>query len=157
MNDDELKACVARAFADVPRPEQFTPREHCEECAEHDETLRRFDPDTIGLTELGNPGNDPMCYVTPEAFRYYFPALVRLALDSGSGPDSYLGPFLFHVLNDGENNLSFRNFTKPQREATLAVLRHLRTNKARDIEAWALQGELDDAIALWTGLLAETQ
>jgi hypothetical protein len=157
MTDEEIKAGVARAFADVPRPERFTPREHCEECAEHDETLRRFDPDTIGLEQLGNPGWDPMCYVSPEAFRYYFPALVRLALDSGGGPHSYLSSFLFHVLHDGENNLGFRHFTRPQREATLAVLRHLRTNRSGEIEAWALQGELDDAVALWTGLAAEEQ
>lgn len=155
MNDPDLKTRVARAFADVPRPEHFTSREHCEECAEHDETLRRFDPDTIGLEQLGNPGHDPLCYVSPEAFRYYFPALVRLALDSDGGQDSYLGSFLFHVLHDGENNLSFRHFTKPQREATLAVLCHLRGSKAREIEAWALQGELEDAIALWTGLAKE--
>ena len=157
MNDDDIEAAVARAFAYVPRPERFTPREHCEECGGHDETLRRFDPATIGLEQLGNSGHDPLCCATPEAFRYYFPALVRLALETGSGPSSYLGSFLFHVLHDGENRPAFRRFSPCQRGPVLAVLRHVRDAKPTAVEAWALQSELEEAITLWAGLAGEAE
>jgi len=35
-----------QAFQDCPRPEHFT-NFHCEECAEHDDTLLSRTPDTI--------------------------------------------------------------------------------------------------------------
>jgi hypothetical protein len=121
------------------------------ECADHNETLRAFDRDTIGLAQLGNPGWDPMCFVLPEAFQYYFPAMVRLTIDS-RGLDSYLDQFLFHITYDGENSRYFRNFTKPQRQVTLEVLRYIRANLVESIGEWELESELEEAISLWTKL-----
>ena len=55
--------------------------------------------DTISLNELGNPGWDPICFVSSiDGFRYYLPAFARLSC--GKGDDYYLGQFLFH-LNSG--------------------------------------------------------
>lgn len=49
-----------------PKPGHFTNYQHCDECAEHDETLRSTDVDTIGLGELGNPAWDPICFCSSE-------------------------------------------------------------------------------------------
>ena len=83
MKQPVLEA-VARAFDDEPRPENFGNYRHCCECAEHDKTLRAHSPETIGLDELGKPSWDPMCFATDEGYRYYMPALARLALGSGN-------------------------------------------------------------------------
>ena len=40
----------------INKPAHFTNYEHCEECAEHDETLLSKTIDSIGLDEIGNEG-----------------------------------------------------------------------------------------------------
>lgn len=154
MNAGQLTQQVEAAFAEVPRPARFTDRDHCCECAEHDDTLAAFERDTIGLAQLGNPGWDPLCFVLPEAFLYYFPAMARLVLDP-EGDDGYLEQFLFHMTYEGEESRFFRHFSKPQRQAALALLRHLRADKAERIEEWNLETDLDTALALWTKLAEE--
>ena len=52
----------------MPKPEHFTNYRHCCECAEHDATLLAYDVNAIGVEQLGNPGWDPLCFVSPEAF-----------------------------------------------------------------------------------------
>jgi hypothetical protein len=91
----ELLFRIQQAFQGVQRPEHFTNYQHCDECFDHDETLRGQTPETIGLTELGNPGWDPICFISVEGFHYYLPALSRLAL--GQVPEYYLDQFLFHL------------------------------------------------------------
>jgi hypothetical protein len=116
----ELLRAVERAFADVERPEHFTRYMHCCECAEHDETLRAATPATIGLPELGNPGWDPMCFVSVEGFHYYLPALARLAL--GRGKDYYLDQLLCHLRYPPER---IARMSADQRLALRRLLEHL--------------------------------
>ena len=142
---------VDEAFAEADRPEHFTDHTHCEECAEHDETLRSFDRDSIGLEQLGNPGWDPMCFVNPEGFLYYLPAMVRLALSS-RGQEGYLDQFLFHLTYEGEKSRFFGHFSGPQRRAVLEVLRWIGENMTGLVREWSLEGEMDEALALWNGL-----
>ncbi|MTW23069.1 hypothetical protein [Allochromatium palmeri] len=89
---------IDAAFGTVPRPEHFTNYLHCEECAEHDGLLRARDRQTLSLADVGNPGWDPLCFITPEGLAYYFPTLARLAL---AEPDTlygwYADQFLFHL------------------------------------------------------------
>ena len=85
---------VRELFGHVPRPTEFTNAQHCCECAEHNELLQSHNPDSIGYRELGSPAWDPVCFTTIPAFKYYFPALVRLAIE-GRGEHYYLDQFLF--------------------------------------------------------------
>jgi hypothetical protein len=113
---DAILRQIAAAFAGTPRPERFTDFRHCCECAEHDETLRAHDPETLGLAQL-SPAWDPICFATLPAYLYYLPGLARLAL--GTGADYFLDQFLFHLRGD-----RVRAFTGAQRRAVLALLRH---------------------------------
>lgn len=150
---------VSQVFAANRRPERFTNRDHCDECAEHDDTLRNASPETIGLAELGNPGWDPLCFVYPEAFKYYFPAMVRLALD----PDlkgEYLDQFLFHLTYDWEQSRFFRHFTLAEREVTLAVFNHIWQLLENLPAGWMAWPNIDDwlaAIELWESLVAQAE
>ena len=76
MASPDLIAEAALLFGNERRPEHFTNYRHCCECAEHDETLRNTTPDQLTYDDV-SPGWDPLCFITPEGFRYYFPALVR--------------------------------------------------------------------------------
>jgi hypothetical protein len=89
----------------VPKPEHFTNHRHCCECAEHDETLLAQDVNSIGIEQLGNPGWDPLCFVSPEGFLYYLPALIRITLATMDKPqERYLDQLLFHLIRDGKDH-----------------------------------------------------
>ena len=90
----EIIVAVQDAFCNVSRPQEFiygTCR--CEECEGHNQTMSLYTPETITLAVLGNPGSDPMCFANDQAFRYYLPAMIRLAFDA----DYYLDQLLFHL------------------------------------------------------------
>src|SRR5262245_8346730 len=79
----------------VPRPAHFTNYRHCCECAEHDAILLAYDVQTLSRKQLGNPGWDPLCFVSPEGFLYYMPALIRLTLETMETPqERYLDQLL---------------------------------------------------------------
>ena len=87
-------------FEAEQRPEHFTDYRHCEECAEHNDTLKKYARYELPLHALDNPGWDPICFLTPQAFRYLFPRLCELAY--AMGEDYYLDQFLFHLENNSE-------------------------------------------------------
>jgi len=152
MNKEQIELYVEQVFSGNAIPENYTNRDHCDECAEHDETLRSYTPKSIGLEQLGNAGWDPICFVLPKAFKYYFPALVRLSLDS-EGSNGYLDQFLFHVTYQGEDSRFFKHFSKAERGATLKVLQYIESNMDDLVHGWNLDNELKEAIGLWSKLV----
>ena len=44
--------------------------------------MQAFDNDTLTLTPLENPGWDPVCFLTPEGFRYFAPGLIRVQIEA---------------------------------------------------------------------------
>lgn len=138
-----------RLFGDAPRPEHFTDHRHCCECAEHDETFRVHTPATIGLSELGSPAWDPVCFATDPAFRYFFPALVRLAW-AGTGDTYYLGQFLFHLRADGRRNSRWKAFSVEQRRFVVELLEAFLEERAAEIENNLDTDSLLEAIAIWS-------
>ena len=154
MTAAEVKEQAYHAFGDLPRPRHFTNYQHCEECAVHDETLRSHDPRTISYEELGNPGWDPICFALPQAFLYYFPALVRLALD-GRDRESYLDQFLFHVTYEGEESRFFKHFSREQRQVTLTTLCYIRERMKTEVAECMLGEQLTEAVDLWEKLVED--
>lgn len=114
----------ARQLFQTNKPDHFTNYTHCCECAEHDELLRTFDVDTIGIAELGNPGWDPICFCSDEGKKYYMPALIRLSLETIHG-HFYLDQFLFHLESDGRRNTFFLSCTPSQREFIASFIHYL--------------------------------
>lgn len=136
-------------FSDLERPEHFTDHTHCPECAEHDATLNAHTPQTISLKELGNPGWDPICFTTDQAFQYYFPAMARLAIE-GSGDSYYVNQFLFHVVGDGRESCRWRACSPDKRAAVVNVLEALLELKAEEIEQNGDADQLLKAIEIWS-------
>lgn len=149
--DSEVLDIVEKAFANVPRPDRFTDNTHCDECAEHDELLRQRTRATLNLQDVGNPGWDPICFVSPEGFAYYLPALARLALAAPDEDGGWCGDqFFFHLRYDGSANARVRACDARQRAAVVALLRHIRASRPRLVEEHLAGPALDDAIAAWT-------
>ncbi len=93
MAREEAIERVRRAFQEVPRPSLFIRGTcFCSECVEHNDLLAAHTPDTITMRELGLPAWDPICAASDQAFAYYLPAMVRLALE-----EDYEDQLLFHL------------------------------------------------------------
>ena len=150
MSDAEALSVVAAAFEECRRPEHFTDHTHCCECAEHDALLRSRNRDTLTVADVGNPGWDPICFVTNEGFAYYFPALARLALTEPTGRHAwYLEQLLFH-LNDEDRPQKRRSACSPrQREAVVCFLQHVLEARQRLLHDYLCEAELLAKIGLW--------
>jgi len=97
MKKDEVMAEVQGAFAGIPRPVMFIRGTcKCEECIEHEQTMQSLPATDLSLDTLANPGWDPICFASDEAFAYLLPSLVKLVLEH---PDDYIQQFLFHLEN----------------------------------------------------------
>jgi hypothetical protein len=129
-SDADILQRVQKAFARCRRPEHYGDFTHCEECAEADELFRSRDVHTLSIKDVGLPGG-PICFISPEGFTYYLPALVRLALDA---PDDfygwYGGPLFSQLCSDGQRNARFLACTPEQRRVVVEVLHHLAETRA---------------------------
>jgi hypothetical protein len=142
---DELINEALILFPETCRPDNFTDPEHCEECREHNETLLAATREEITFNELGNPGWDPICFINGDGFKYYFPAMVRLAL-KGSGDEYYITQFLFHITE----NSSCTGFTLEQSQFVVEVLQYLLEKRSDELEMFLEADDVLNAIALWS-------
>ena len=117
---------IKKLFGEEERPDHFTDHMHCEECADHDATLQQYDNTNLPVDKVNNQAWDPVCFLTPEGFRYFYPRLCELAY--GSGDDFYLESFLIHL----ENNLHL--LTADEKEATFEMLLDIYEKIPDDIE-----------------------
>jgi hypothetical protein len=148
--DDRVLNRIDAAFGIVDRPEHFTDYGHCCECAEHDELLRARDRETLTISDVGNPGWDPLCFTSPQGIAYYFPALARLALappDYGYG--WYADQLLFHLCYGFAENAFFRFCTPSQRAAVTGLLAHIIESRADLVELYGSTDEILRCHELW--------
>lgn len=68
-----------QAHFQYPRPDDYINRYHCSECEEHYQELLNVPVEKLEYAHLENQGWDPTCFLSPDGFRYYFPALARVA------------------------------------------------------------------------------
>jgi len=150
MTDAESLEHIGEAFASAARPEHFTDRAHCCECAEHDDLLRSRDVDSLKVGDVGNPGWDPICFATNEGFSYYFPALARLALaDPTYEYGWYFEQLLFHLTYEGSTNRRLLAATSRQREAVVLLLRHVQATRHALVTEHNCERELQQALTTW--------
>ena len=118
---------VKKQFGNVPRPGMFTGGTcKCEECLAHEEEMRTFDADNLPLDKLNNPGWDPICFASDEAFVYLLPGLVKLVLDHA---DDYLQQFLFHI----EQPDRVKTLSLAQAQALIQLLDFLAIHEAEAV------------------------
>jgi hypothetical protein len=140
-----------KAFASYARPEHFTDHTHCEECAEHDQTMRSRPLSEIGVAELGNPGWCPIPFLTKQAYGYVMPRLIELALTAGS-PDRPGDSFVFCyllALTPKPEHRDLDYFTSEQRAAIEASLHYIRDHMAPLVKTECCEDDLAMALARW--------
>lgn len=142
---------VDRSFASAIKPEHFTNYRHCDECREHDDLLRMRDRETLTIQDVGNAGWDPICFISPEGFAYYFPALARIALADPRGPEGWYGPqLLFHLTSEGDQGRFVQHFTPEQRQAVAAVLAYILEAQWDRVLDYLCDHQLQSAIDIWS-------
>ena len=150
MTDDEAIALVRAAFADIERPEHFTNHQHCDECFEHDETLRSFDPDSLPRDVLTDGSWDPITMTTPPAFAYYLPGLARIVLGPPDPVWAWYGQQLCSQLSwNGPRNERWDFCTPEQRRAVATLLEHVLETRQELIESYDCQHDLLHALEIW--------
>lgn len=149
--DAAILAEIDATFGRVERPEHFTNFTHCEECAEHDELLRKRDRGTLGIEDVGNLGWDPICFCSPNGIAYYFPTLARLALAEQSFEqyDWYANQLLFHLYSGFTENAFFQYCGVAQRQAVAGFLAHIIETRASLIDLYASADEFLRCHELW--------
>ena len=149
MSDMQIVDEATEVFGKVARPEHFTDFTHCSECAEHDGTLSAHTPDTITREALGHAGWDPITFATDSGFRYFLPALIRMAL-TGTGDDYYIDQFLSQVIRDGPRNTRWCACTVEERTVLRKALNWLLEERAEDIDNNLDADQLMQAIDIWS-------
>jgi len=137
------------AIFKAEKPEHFTDFMHCEECAEHDQTLLNATILTIGLDELGNPGWDPICFCNEVGKKYYTPAFVRLSLETVNS-EFYFGQFLFHLEHNGKNNKYYLACTPDQRTFIAEFIAYMISTFSVEIEQNCYTEEALKTHEIWT-------
>lgn len=148
LEQSEVWEGIESAFSKCQKPHFFTDVSHCSECAEHNKALSNSNRDTIGLKELGNPCWDPICFVKPKGFLYYFPAMVRLAFDD-STDNEYLDQLLFHCSYEGSSSITYSHFSNEQVKATADLMRFLTRNWKEKLDNLLLTKESEKALKIW--------
>lgn len=139
----------AKVLFTEPRPDHFTNYNHCDECWEHDETLRQSDVDSIGMEQLGNPGWDPICFCSVAGKKYYMPALIRLALTTLE-KECYLDQLLFHLAWDDVKNALFVECNPEQRRFIAEFCSYLLEHHIDRIDQLNLGDELLSVYQIWS-------
>ncbi|GAB4190194.1 MAG: hypothetical protein Tsb002_17940 [Wenzhouxiangellaceae bacterium] len=132
---------LCNVFARRKRPEHFTDYKHCEECSDHDATLRSKDNDTISFKDVGNVSYSPISFISVEGFLYYLPGLARLA--GCDGDEYFLDTFLIYFDNperrDALNDL--------ERKVLSDYLIFLKESMSNSIQDNLDESDLDELIA----------
>jgi len=149
--DADIIGLVDEAFEEVSKPEHFTNFLHCQECAEHDATLREHDRETLRREHVNKPGWDPLCFCSAHGKAYYMPSLVRFSLaEPGPGGSQYWEQLLFHLEADGPNNELITFCDQHQRNAVAAFLAHLLEARTETVEASSSLEELLRVHGYWS-------
>lgn len=140
----------AKQLFQMPKPAHFTNYRHCCECAEHDTTLLAYDVDSISLQQLGNPAWDPLCFVSPEGFLYYLPALLQITLDTMDKPqERYFDQLLFHLIRDGKDHDLVRACSPKQRAFIATFLEYVIEQYSAELDECTYSDDMLKAYEIW--------
>jgi hypothetical protein len=154
MKAEDLKAMavVVDAFRSCPRPQHFTDYEHCTECAEHDQTLLLKDVNTLSIEDVGNVGWDPMCFVSPQGFLYYLPALARLCLGDPTYDYGWYGnQFFWHLISSGPKNARYLASSSEQRQSVVVFVEHVIESRSEFLDEYFAADDALSALQIWKG------
>jgi hypothetical protein len=154
-DDEKILGIIEKAFEGIKKPDHFTDYTHCDECYEHDQTLKNSSKETATRKDFGNAGWDPMTFSTGEGLLYYFPVLARFALLPNVWRDNdwYGDQLLSHLTWDGKSNKLLSVCNSKQQEAVFLYLKHLEVTRSQEITNYMASSELKQALLIWSDVI----
>lgn len=152
--DEEILIKIEEEFNRAKKPRHFTDYTHCNECHEHDQTLRNTSIETAKREYFGSAGWDPITFSSGEGFLYYFPVLARFALlpDLWVNNDWYGTQLISHLTWDGKSNKLYKECNNEQKKAVLMLLKHMEATRSRPINNYMITKELKLALKIWSDI-----
>ena len=150
MGKEQIIERAYASFSNFVRPEHFTNFSHCEECAEHDETMRSCSLHELGSKHVGNPGWSPIPFLTEQAFGYVFPRLLELSLTEGT--NNHGKPFLLqHLLatTPAPEYRNFKAFSSDHVAVVLDSIYYIRDKMSALVQRECCDANLGEAIEMW--------
>ena len=141
---------IAEKVFKVERPNFFVEPPHDLEGREHNATLMSSSIESIGIPELGNQGWDPLCFCSEEGMKYFFPALIRLSIETIKD-DFYFEQLLFHLGYQEQENRFLKSCSKEQKEYISIFLDFMINNHAEEIDYNLSTDSAIDVHQLWYG------
>ena len=128
--DEEALQLINECFGGLEKPEHFTNYQHCEECFEHNETLRSRDVSTLSIEDVGNICWQPISFSTPEGVSYYMPALAKLSLEPPTYNYGWYGETLgIHLSFNEEKNRIYNYCSEKQKNAISAFIKYIEESR----------------------------
>jgi hypothetical protein len=128
------------------KPGNFTGYSQCPESKDHNDTLRKSNRDNISIKELGV--YDPLCFCMIEGIKYYFPALIRVSLETMKS-DFYFSQLLFHLTYKGHDNYWYNEFTQSQRNLIHDFIESIIMEYPKRLEAHCSVDDAFEALTIW--------
>ena len=149
MNKLQLIEFSYKVFSSFNRPEYFTDISHCPECADHNNTMKKYNLDELGVNEIGNLCLSPLSFLTEEAFGYVMPRLIELATkESVNKEDSFLFNYLV-TLTPSEPDSRFEKFNEDQNLAIKYSLQFIKKELYSVAVRECFEEDLKAAIRAW--------
>jgi hypothetical protein len=153
--DGQVLAIIDQAFGSCRRPESFiVDWEASKECSEYEKRLRARSVETLTRNDVGDIGRDPLNFISPEGFLYFFPALARLALQEPAGNGStWFGERLpAYLTNNLSKNKHLKACNEAQKRAVVTLLDHLKRTRFSHFDEWVGREDLRIALEIWSSL-----
>lgn len=139
-----------KEFSVYKRPEHFTDYKHCDECEEHDNTMRSATLKTLSSEHLGCVGWAPFSFLTEEGFAYYMPKIIELA---ANGELNIHGePFVIQVilqLLPTNNHDRFSRYSTSQCKAVYEALCLTSAVQHEAINNYCYDSDMEKALEYW--------
>jgi len=149
-SDAEILQAIDAAFGATPKPAHFTDFEHCEECADHDRLLVSRSRDTLQLSDVDNPGWDPLCFTKAEGIAYLLPTLARFALKRPNAEYEWYGDqLMFHLYSGFRDNRLYIWASAQQKRAIAQFVGHLIESRSELIDRCAGEDDFLRCYELW--------
>lgn len=130
----------------VKKPINFGNYNHCSECAEYNDLLKRLDVNTITSDDVLE-GNDPFYFSSDEGMKYYMPALIRFCFEEDH---FFFCQLIHHLEKDGKDNSLILSCNQEQRDFICSFVAYFIDNYPEKIEQNLCDFNVLKVYDIWT-------
>ena len=142
---------TAKKTFDEKRPKQFLENPmHCDECEEVERNAASNDLESVTADIASGGYASFLSFLSDEAYCYYFPAFVRICLESkGDEENEFLPDFMFSLTYEGNENDRLKYFSDDQKRYVYELLEYIECEMKHEVWLWLVSEDLQEAKRIW--------